>query len=198
MGSVYIKNELKKLLVVTFREVFAKDTDFPYNNDISESSLLVSTRYATPKTDALLPQLIVNADSYGGGNDSFFNNFFEESKGSVAGTITHKKFTKVIQFQASIDAVSSNKEECEFLADKVFNILNHEYAALIQLLGLYVSQITVGDTAPKTQYPQYSFVSSIGVLGTLRLEWAIGAIDDQRDLFRTVKFNISTIVNENL
>lgn len=195
MASINIKKELKKLFIAVLREVFARDEDFPYNKDDAlETSIVISPRYAAPETENLLPQLIISANSYGTSVESLFNNFWQEAPGSLPGTITKRKYTNIVQFQLSIEVLSTVKEECEDLSDKVFNIINHEYANLFRKLHLDIQNLSVSDTGVKQQYPQYNFISTIGVSGAFRLEWVVSPEkDDGTELLKQVKFTINEL-----
>lgn len=186
---MFIKRELKKLFIAVFREVFALDPDFPYNE--VDSSIIISSRYAKPKSEDLLPQIVISTNNYSSSTESFYNNFLSEAPGSVPGTITRRKFTNTVQFQMLIDILDTNKEECEEIGDKVFNILNHEYAELFKRLNLTLLGVGVSEVIPKEQYPQYTYTCSVTVSGTFRLEWQ--TYRSNEELFKKVKLSIESL-----
>lgn len=197
MGSIYLKKELKKLFLAVFREIFAVDPDFLYNkNDILNSSILISSRYATPKTEDLMPQIIVSVANYTAGKDSLLDNFYKESPGLLPGTVTKREHTNIVQFQVQIDVLSSVRDECETISDKVFNLLNHECSELMLKLGLNIRDVSVGEASPKDQYPRYSFVAPVTIVGALRLQWSIGKTEEaelqQKYLLKNIKVSLST------
>jgi len=177
MGSLYITDTLKRLHIATLRELFATDSDFPYNkDDITESSLLINTKFVdTTNVESKLPQIILSVVTYASGHDSFLNDFYKEVPVVAEnGVLTTRKFTKVVNYQIHIDVLSTRKAECEFLVDKVFNIFNHECVDLWTALQLNVRAVNVGEVSPKEQYPQYSFAGPVIVQGDFRLIWTMG------------------------
>ena len=179
MSDVYFSREIKRLFLVLFRELFALDTDFPYNkDDIKSSALVISTSFVRLEVNNKLPQIIVNSISYSTvGEDSIGSNFYQQLK-NTSGVITVSEFTKVINFQIGIDVLSTVRAESEMLSDKVFNAVNHNGLDLLMSLGFFPRSLGVSEPTLKEQYPQYTFTSSVTVVGDCRLTWRISPVED--------------------
>lgn len=178
MNRLYVTDYLKRLHISTLRELFALDTDFPYNKvDVNKSSILINSKYAEPKDlENQKPQIIVSAASYSSATDLLSNNFYEEIAPNVVknDVIATKKFTKLVTYQLKADVLSPVKAESERIADKVFNILNHEYVGLWDALKINIRQVSVSESGPRNQYPQYSFISPVFAQGDFRFIWTMG------------------------
>lgn len=196
---IYITNTLKRLFIVAFREIFASDADFPYNReDEKNTSIIITSKYVSPKTENTLPQIVVSTSSYSGSQDTFYNNFQEEvlsqtqpTSPTAKPTYLGKKSTKIIPFQVVFDVMSSVKNESEVVADKVFNSLSHTYVQLFDALGLNIRNVIVGEAIMRQQYPQYSFVTSVGATGDFRLTWTTEPNIDYTHIFTNIKFVLS-------
>jgi hypothetical protein len=177
MAHVFITNDVKKLFILCFREIFAYDADFTYNKTDAElGKLLISSKYAEPKTENKLPQLIFSTVAYNGDVLTLGNNFAEERSGFIrAGVVqnSQRRYSNIIQFQLSIDCVSTVKAECELVADKVFNALTVEDAQLFQELDMNIRRVNVGEAIPRNQYPQYQFIAPITVQGDFMIQWTM-------------------------
>lgn len=205
MSSLYLTNTLKRLHIATLRELFAVDSDFPYNkNDISESSLLINTKFTdSTNVENKMPQIILAVVTYNSGHDTFTNDFYREVTPKVVdGVLATRQFTKTVTYQLQLDVLSTRKAECEFLADKVFNIFNHEWVDLWNALQLNVRSVSVGEVGPKEQYPQYSFVGSVIIQGDFRLVWTMGVPinednpeDNEANILQNIKYSVDTITD---
>jgi len=200
VSSLYLTDTLKRIHIATLRELFAADSDFPYNkNDISASSLVINTKFTNPtNVENKMPQIILSVVTYNSGHDTLANDFYKEVPPKVAsGVLTTRQFTKVVNYQLQIDVLSTRKAECEFLVDKVFNIFNHEWADLWSALQLNVRGVSVNEVGPKEQYPQYSFVGPIIIQGDFRLVWTMGVPinednpkDNRANILRNIKYAV--------
>lgn len=177
MSSLYISRELKKRYVVVFREMFAVDSDFPYNkDDVTNSKIFIHSRYHDLKVESPIPQVLVTTASYTGGQETLFKNFFRENEATPSTLQSRKQYAKHIYFNMGMEVLSSNKAEGEFLADKVFNFMDHEYTGLwgTPAIGVEMQNIVVGETSPRSQYPQYSYLTPISVQGYFVMTWTMG------------------------
>lgn len=205
MSSLYLTNTLKRLHIATLRELFAVDSDFPYNkNDINASSLIINTTFTnSTNVENKMPQIILSAVTYNSGHETFMNDFYKEVAPKVVeGVLTTRQFTKTVNYQLQIDVLSTRKAECEFLVDKVFNIFNHECVDLWNALQLNVRGVSVSGVGPKEQYPQYSFVGPIIIQGDFRLVWTMGVpinednpADNRANILHNIKYTVDTITD---
>ncbi len=192
MGEVLLSFDIKRLFLALLRELFALDTDFTYNNDDKvNSSLVISTSYALNALENKLPQVIVSGASYTTvGEDSISQGFHQEIPlTSNRNVVDSRKYTKIVNFQVTIDVLSTVRGECEKLADKVFNIINHIGNYILINEGFFTTSISVSEPTIKQQYPQYSFVSSIVVTGSSRLVWTVSNLDKQ--LLQNIKLALT-------
>jgi len=179
MADVYLSREIKRLFLVLFRELFALDTDFPYNkDDVRSSGIVISTSFVRLEANNKLPQIIVNSISYSAvGEESIGNNFYRQAANS-SNVITTSEFTKLVNFQVGIDILSTVRAESEILSDKVFNAINHNGSELLMAVGFLPKSLGVSDPTLKEQYPQYTFTSSVTVVGDCRMTWRVYPVED--------------------
>jgi hypothetical protein len=173
MSEVYIINTVKNFFLVVFQEVFALDTDFPYNgNDITQSSILISSKYSNADVENLKPQIIVSTVGYNAGRNSLGLDFYQETP-ATATSIPSRQHTNTVNFQLSINTLSPVKQEAELVADKIFNILFAKYAREITALNYNLLSFSVGEASPDAQYPQYDYICPVVVTGWFVLNWTI-------------------------
>lgn len=175
MAHIYVTNHVKKLFIAAFREIFAQDADFTYNKtDAALGKLLISGKYAEPKTENKVPQLIFSTVAYSSSPTTLGGNLHEQILATTVNGVTKNsrtKYSNIVQFTMSVDCVSTVKAEAELLADKVFNALTISECELIAELGPNIRGVQVGEAIPRNQYPQYQFISQIMVQGDFVIQW---------------------------
>lgn len=197
MAVFYPTREIKRMLATSLREIFAADADFPYNkSDIAQSGILITTRYSTPSIENKIPQILVSTASYSASQDTIGSNYWDTVAGSTSGTQVRRKFTCVVPFQTTLEVLSTEKAECEIISDKLFHYIHQRYYEVFTELGYNFNSIVVNEPTPKQQYPQYSFVSTITLVGNLRLDWIIGPSPEQEAILNHIKITLENETNE--
>lgn len=192
-SEIYFSSELKKTFIAAFKAIFAVDTDFPYNNDDTLTSIFITPKFISMNVENPIPQVIFSTVSYGGEGEDTLNNNYSKDSENASGQLVNIKQTKIIRFQINIDVVDTNKTECEKVADKVFNILSHNYIKFIRDLGFNVRNIVVSECIPKEQFPQYKFLSTVVMQGDCRLNYISGPKSETDiNILNSFKFYLET------
>ena len=196
MATVNLTNDIKKRFIASFREIFARDTDFTYNkDDMKNSHIIITAKYASPEAENLLPQIVVSTVGYSTQPTSFYGNYagmvVNPTPLNPNGLVQECK--ALVPFSCTFDVMSSNKPECELVADKVFNAVVVEYPWAFDSLGLQIQAINVGEAIPKEQYPRYSFISTVTVSGMLVLNYTDVPPIDKKTLLENIRFTLKNI-----
>ena len=191
MSELNFSTELKKVIISVLREAFAVDTDYPYNkDDTSASKVAISAKYSEPKDESKLPQIIAGVSNYHAAQDTLSGNLLREE--FRAGKRYSTSYTKSVSFSVEVAVISTNRYEANDIADKVFNIFDHKYFWLMEQLGTKISDLSVSEAQPRSQFPQYEYVAGVGMRGTQQLTWVITITEDSRNIFNNVKVAIET------
>ena len=177
-----IKYEIQKLFLVSLREMFARDIEFPYNKDDTLTSIIISSEFPVKSVEDKKPHIVLHGISYTTGQDSFYNNFQKES---APGT---KTYSKVVGVGCSFSIYSSNVLECERVGDILFNYLNHTYHDIFQNLGINIRNISVSPSGLKGISPQEDYTQRVDIQGDMRLSWNV-TMQDQ-SILSLIKLNL--------
>lgn len=174
---MFVSSDIKKIFIAAFRLIFADDADFPYNKtDPTIGKVLISTKYTDTTAESQVPQIIFSTIGYNSSPTSFNNNFHEEYTGSIGTTTADslKRYTNIISFTMTTECISTVKAESEAVADRLFNYLTMTHERLFTSLNINIRGVQVSEAVPRSQFPQYSFTSTVGIQGDFTISWVLG------------------------
>lgn len=160
--------EIEKRIITGLRTVFEKDKDFVYNSDEEVTAIKITTDFPEEEERAFkMPHIVVSNVSFQDNlANAFRYNFVRDvfHNGMVNGA---QQYARIIPYTLTLTCLGTRNDSKD-LASKVHYYLS--YAANIffgDKLGLNISDLSKGQTAPSKQFPERIFETSIGLRGTL-------------------------------
>lgn len=194
MSNIYVTNDVKKIFILAFRQIFETDTDFMYSDDDNATLILIASKYANAEIENTIPQVIVSTAGYSSQPTAFMNNFATEFQGNaLLNKDVSREHANIVNIQMTLDCVSSNKAESEFIADKVYNFMTREYQQLFEYLGINIRGISVGESIARNQVPQEQYVCSVNVTADFTIAWVMGPNTDIAPMSKYIKLNYTTV-----
>ena len=172
MPNIQIRTELKKLFVASLREIFAADDLFPYNDNDTLTSILITTKMPLNTAQNQLPHIVWNGASYSASIETLTNNLASEAFDTTT-KLSSRKYSAAVFFSCTLSAVSTVFDEANVIGDKIFNYLFVDFPDEFQDLGLFVDSVNVGEATLKESSPQTQYVCPITVQGHVRLTWSV-------------------------
>jgi len=189
------KYQLKKMFIVSLRQMFANDAKFPYNDDDTLTAIMITNKMPINTESIQLPHIVWSGATYGVQQESLGNNFYSEVSGKrvdgVAVANAGRQKTVLINFATSIQVVSSVEDESATVADRIFDYLFLEYPDQLEAIGLFIESVSVGDTNVKSTTPNEQYSCLVSIQGHLRLSWTVTKIVDPA-LISAIKLNLTT------
>jgi len=173
-----IIKKVQDILVLTLREIYKHDMDFPYYDDDYETKIMITTEFPDPEVELKIPHIIVGDIVYQVQDSSFMGNFKEEvidKNGRVQGY----KYARLLPLSCSFVCLSSVKAEAEDLVEDLGSYVSWERRQVFVGAGFEPKQVSISTARQVQSSPEKRYAGSVNVNGHVYWEGKQLAYSDE-------------------
>ena len=159
-----IERKIEARFVRGLRAIFEIDDIFGYNEDDTQTKVIISSDFPEKSATLKTPQIVVsNIGFQFNMNNSFASNYYEDVVDS-SGVIVGEKYVNVVPYSLGIMCLGEFYISKD-LANRVASYITFTAKEVFDVFMLNIQNVNKSPSSPKKQYGEHIFETAISVQG---------------------------------